>query len=137
MTRRDLQDLARIRIREASLLLRDQEPSGAYYLTGLSVECALKACIARNTRRFDFPSRNWVNASYSHDLLKLMTAAKLLAALEAEVETNPALEGNWSLVKDWKIDCRYDIIDAATAQRFYAAVTARSNGVLGWVKCHW
>jgi len=30
---------------------------GAYYLAGYAVECALKACIAKGTQRFEFPDK--------------------------------------------------------------------------------
>lgn len=56
MNRRDLKDLAAIRVREASLLLKNKQYSGAYYLAGYAVECALKACISKETRRYDFPT---------------------------------------------------------------------------------
>jgi HEPN domain-containing protein len=49
MTRKDLQKLAAIRLKEAKLLLAANAPDGAYYLAGYAVECALKACIAKAT----------------------------------------------------------------------------------------
>src|SRR5262249_10273775 len=55
MTRADLQQLSRLRRREARVLLDAGHSAGAYYLVGYAVECALKACIARSTRRYDFP----------------------------------------------------------------------------------
>ncbi|MGC2744663.1 MAG: hypothetical protein WA672_15920 [Candidatus Angelobacter sp.] len=47
-TRVDLQELAHLRLAEARLLLDGKSFAGAYYLTGLALECALKACIARS-----------------------------------------------------------------------------------------
>ena len=44
---------------------------GAYYLAGYAIECALKACIAKATRRYDFPDRKKVDASHTHDLREL------------------------------------------------------------------
>ena len=32
----------------------------AYYMIGYCVECALKACIAKQIRRFDFPDKKLV-----------------------------------------------------------------------------
>jgi HEPN domain-containing protein len=68
--RRDFQQLSRIRAREAEALLKLGLSDGAYYLAGYAVECALKACIAKGTRRYEFPdkkrpkevtSTNWTN----------------------------------------------------------------------------
>src|SRR5919106_3680906 len=42
------------------------EPSGAYYLAGYAVECGLKACIAKQVRRHEFPDRTTVNQSHTH-----------------------------------------------------------------------
>lgn len=65
MNRDDLQKLARLRLREARALLdRDLYP-GAYYLSGYVVECALKACIAKSTKKFDFPDKGRVADSTS------------------------------------------------------------------------
>ena len=61
MFRKDFQDLARTRLRDARLLLAGGAFDGAYYLGGLAVENALKACIARATQRYEFPDRNRVN----------------------------------------------------------------------------
>lgn len=77
MNRRDLQALSRERLRDANVLLRSGQHVGAYYLAGYAVECALKACIARKTRRFDFPDRKTVTASHTHDLAKLVAIAEL------------------------------------------------------------
>jgi HEPN domain-containing protein len=55
MNRKDFQELSDRRIREAKILFDAGEYSGAYYLAGYSVECALKACFASGVKRFDFP----------------------------------------------------------------------------------
>jgi len=43
VNRNDFQDLARTRIREAQALFGSGEYSGAYYLIGYAVECALES----------------------------------------------------------------------------------------------
>jgi len=77
MTRRDLQQLATLRIREARQLLQTSNFSGAYYLAGYTIELGLKACIARKTRRYDFPELTVVRDSFTHDLKKLVRIAGL------------------------------------------------------------
>jgi len=68
MNRHDLRELALIRLREARVLLKNGNYEGAYYLCGYVVECGLKACIAKQTRRYDFPDKKTVDESYTHDL---------------------------------------------------------------------
>lgn len=68
MNRRDFQELARVRLREAGALLRARHYDGAYYLAGYAVECALKACLARKVRRHEFPPKvGCVSQMYDHD----------------------------------------------------------------------
>ena len=47
--RKDLQELSKVRLKEATALLKLGLFDGAYYLAGYAVECALKACIAKGT----------------------------------------------------------------------------------------
>ncbi len=43
MDRKDLQDLSKVRLKEATALLKAGLFGGAYYLAGYAVECALKS----------------------------------------------------------------------------------------------
>jgi HEPN domain-containing protein len=136
MTRKDFQRLTRLRLKDARVLLKNGNNEGAYYLTGLAVECALKAAIARRTQRHEFPPKPAiVRGIYDHDLNKLLLAAGLEAALDAATATNTALNQNWVLVKDWTIESRY-LVTARSAQILYRAAAGR-NGVLQWLRQHW
>ena len=138
MNRYDLRELARQRVREARQLLRARAPSGAYYLAGYAVECGLKACIARRTQRYEFPSRHTVNESHTHDLEKLLRLAGLERALAQDTRTRAALGLNWDTVKDWTAQTRYDVaIDMRRARDLYRAITGRRDGVLPWVRRYW
>jgi hypothetical protein len=55
LNRGTLQLLAHSRVEEAALLLQHKYWTGAYYLTGFGVECALKSCLARAVQEHDFP----------------------------------------------------------------------------------
>jgi hypothetical protein len=55
MNRADLQALADLRVKEATILLDANCFEGAYYLLGYAIECALKACIAKQIKQHDFP----------------------------------------------------------------------------------
>ena len=58
MNRSDFQKLTELRITEARVLLESKCYEGTYYLIGYAVEFALKACIAKQTREYDFPDKN-------------------------------------------------------------------------------
>lgn len=137
MNRDDLKGLAKIRLKEARTLLKNKNYDGAYYLCGYVVECGLKACIAKQTKRYDFPNKRTVNESYTHDLTKLVKTAGLERPLDAEMRRNPEFERNWAVVKDWSEDSRYEKHTAQEAKDLYSAITNRNNGVLRWVKHYW
>lgn len=136
MTRRDFQRLTRLRLRDARTLLASGNDEGAYYLTGLAVECALKSGIARKTRKHEFPPKPAiVRGIYDHDLNKLLVAAGLEADLELAIANNAELKQNWGLVKDWTVESRY-LVSGLSADALYRATNGR-NGVLGWLRQHW
>jgi len=112
-------------------------PAGAYYLAGYAVESALKACIAKRTRRFEFPDRD-AGKLYIHDLTKLVQLAGLEPLLAARRQASKAFEANWSTVKDWSEQSRYDDSTAAKKARdLYRAITGQPNGVMKWLRQHW
>lgn len=118
MTRGELQKLAAVRLRDAEHLFNARAYSGAYHFAGLAVECAIKACIAKQTRRFEFPNKPLANAAWEHDLGKLIRVANLQNPLEQERSRSPDFDQNWSTIIEWQIDSRYDL--SATAQRLAA-----------------
>jgi HEPN domain-containing protein len=138
MNRIELQQLSRIRRREAAALLHAKLYPGAYYLIGYAVECALKACIARQTRRHDFPDKELVKKVFVHDLETLLRLAALGPDLEKDMKANKALELNWAVVKDWKESSRYiGAVSYADARDLYSACTGRKNGILPCIRVRW
>jgi len=136
--RTDLQNLARMRLREARRLLSAREYCGAYYLTGLAVECAIKARIARDTQRHEFPDKTRAGKCFDHDLEKLVKLAGLNTSLTAQCTLEPIFDANWGIVKDWKVECRYNpSMTRADAQAIYSAVASRRNGILRWLRQNW
>lgn len=116
--------------------MRGGNVEGAYYLTGLAVECAVKACIAKNTVRHNFPpSPNAIKDIYTHDLVKLIGAAKLQTTLDADMRVNHSLNKNWAVVKDWNISSRY-LTKGLNARDLCRAVAGR-NGVMQWLRQRW
>src|SRR5450759_4605255 len=99
MDRRDLQELSKIRLKEANALLKLGLCDGAYYLAGYAVECALKACIARGTQRGEFPDKRKADQSHSHSLPRLVKVAGLDEARLVRVDKDPDFGMNWDAVQ--------------------------------------
>jgi len=138
VNRKDFQSLARVRLAEARLLLKTKRFSGSFYLAGFAVECALKACIAKRTHRFDFPDKKTVDKSWKHTFKDLTEAAGLKAALKSEQERSAAFKQNWAVVKDWANESRYNsVVSYSKAHDTYVAVVARRAGVMQWLRRHW
>lgn len=137
MNRNDLKQLSLIRLGEARVLLKNKSYEGAYYLCGYVIECGLKACIAKKTKRYDFPDKKMVEESYTHSLTKLVNIAGLSIELDKEMKINPTFGNNWGTVKDWSEASRYEKHTEKEAQDLFCAITDRRHGVLQWLKLHW
>jgi HEPN domain-containing protein len=85
VNRYEFRRLAGIRLEEAKVLRRNGKFEGCYYLCGYAVECALKACISKLTKRFDFPDKTLLEGIYTHNLTQLFRIAKLEEARDAEI----------------------------------------------------
>jgi HEPN domain-containing protein len=70
------------------------EYSGAYYLAGYAVECALKACFAKGVKRYDFPDKDRAGKIFTHKLAELARLAKLDTDLAAATKANSKLDGS-------------------------------------------
>jgi HEPN domain-containing protein len=135
--RQDLRGLAMLRLREAQSLLRGGYWSGAYYLAGYAVECAIKACRAKGTERYEFPDKRRVDRSYTHKLDDLLGVAGLAPQLREAELADERLASNWSLVTEWTEEARYKLHSETDATAFLEAVQNRKDGVLSWLKQHW
>ena len=125
LNRQSLQRLADLRAAEARLLLDNGHYPGAYYLAGYAVECALKACIAKGTRQFDFPDLDRVRDSYNHDFRR-------------ECDSNQTFQDNWETVKKWHPDSRYHhFVSRLEAEELLDAITGANGGILPWIKDRW
>jgi HEPN domain-containing protein len=99
MNRKELQKLSQIRIKEAKALLDQGLYDGAYYLCGYAVECALKACVAKNVKQPDFPDKKVVLDSYIHNITKLAQVAILISELSQEKRRDSQFEVNRTLAE--------------------------------------
>jgi HEPN domain-containing protein len=126
------------RLEEARVLLESKLWTGAYYMTGLSVECALKSCLASAVKEHDFPDREFVNAMYVHNLEKLFKLnGALWVTLQADMKVDRKLNVNWSTVKDWDDGKRYDVVEELQAKALHEAVTMVGSGVMEWIRGRW
>lgn len=112
--------------------------AAAYYLLGYAVECALKACIAKQIKEYDFPDKQLVLDSYTHNLEQLLRVSGVKREIELRMSADKAVEVNWTTVKDWTEAARYDKnVPAIKARDLLNAVTDPTSGVLTWLKTVW
>jgi hypothetical protein len=138
VNRIDFQKLADMRIEEAEALLKAKKWAGAYYLAGYAVECGFKACIAKKTKRHDYPDKDFAAKCYTHKVEQLVLQAGLQVTFQTARTADPDLDVNWNVVKDWDESSRYQRKRSrAEAQELYDAITNAAHGVLPWIKSHW
>lgn len=72
MHRTEYQRLAELRLDDADVLLAAGRWGAAYYLLGYSIECALKACVAKQFGQHEIPDKRLVEKVYTHNLVTLL-----------------------------------------------------------------
>lgn len=138
MNRTDLQRLSDARVEDAEVLLQAGRWAAAYYLLGYAVECALKACAARQFQQDEVPEKALVNDFYTHRMDKLLSISGVEAALDARMKADLSFRENWKIVRDWNEAARYAHTTKETLARgLLAAVVDPDYGVLSWVKTQW
>ncbi len=142
MDRKKLQRLAKMRLKDAKALLGRKRWSGAYYLCGYVIECALKPCLLRYLGESDavFGDPNYLKrlaGCWTHDLATLVNLAGLDAGFGAARGANPVLDTFWKVAKEWKESSRYEETTEAEARGLYEAVSHQTDGVFRWIQSHW
>ena len=127
---------AESRLKDAQVLFRNRQFDGAYYLAGYAVECALKACVAKKIKRYDFPDKDLALRVYTHNLTKLLEPAGVLRLSGPEIRTVPALDAKWGVVKDWNEQSRYEKQGRKKAKAMLDAVEG-PQGILECIKEYW
>lgn len=131
-TQSDFKKLVDLRMKEAKLLLSNNEWDGAYYLVGYAVEFALKARIVAQLMNSDYyPDKKLAENFYKHDL----TLLRKMSGLEDDMKKDQVVSPQWDIVKDWSEQSRYE-----TGKQNHQAVDlfeAVDNGVLPWIKARW
>lgn len=128
-----------MRISDAeALLATGANSSGCYYMAGYAVECALKACIAKQTLAEDWPPAvEKVRKLYTHDFDTLLIAAGLSEPLADECRGNVLLKESWTIVRVWSEAERYAARTQAEAADLVTAIADPQNGVLAWLQRYW
>ena len=138
MNKKDLEKLVNIRIQEAKILFDAKSFEGAYYLAGYSLECAIKACIAKQVQQYDFPNIELARNSYSHNVIDLLGVAGLKPKLSQKEREDSDFQLNWAVAKDWNEKARYEnSVDETKAKDLYDALTDNKSGILVWLKTFW
>ncbi len=139
LNRQQFQRLTDERLADAEILFAAQRWSGAYYLAGYAVECALKACVLAYIEAHMevlFSTRRYVEDCWSHDINKLVKPAGLEKQLELAT-TSGDFKLNWRMVESWTERSRYETKSEKEAKDLLAAITDTADGVLPWLKSLW
>ena len=126
--RETFQQLAETRLVEARVLQENGHPSGAYYLAGYAVECALKAEISKRFKANEIPDKSLVNSVYTHKLIELLR----LSGLEREMKADVAMSDRWTLVSEWSEQARYTTWTSNEASGMLNAIGGE-EGLLKWL----
>jgi hypothetical protein len=139
LNRTELQQLSDERIKDAEGLLAASCWSGAYYLVGYALECALKSCVLARVEQTGiiFEDRKFAEKCWTHDLEILVKQAGLTTERGLAITADVQLGTNWLIAKDWSESYRYRFSTQQQAEKMFDAIANNSDGVLQWVKNHW
>jgi HEPN domain-containing protein len=133
--RADLQALSDIRLREADILLAGGGYDGAIYLAGYAVECAFKACIAKDTQAYEFPDKEKAQRAYTHVLTELRGQINgLTADCNAKIQNDAQFGRDWAIITQWHEDDRYRYEASVAEARDFVAAAHR---IVAWIRPNW
>ncbi len=136
VTRRELQRLSCLRLKEAEALFAAACYDGCAYLCGYVVELGLKAAVCATLKVSEYPEARLRAALRTHDLDDL----KLIAGMDDAFTTNASLVANWSVATKRKPERRYEpegSYDQVAAGEILNAIKAYPDGVLACISSHW
>ena len=108
-------------------------------MCGYAVECALKACICRRTREFDFYANPADSKdAWSHDFARLIKVADLVDEFAGARQADDQLDINWrSVERNWSPASRYETHDQDEAEQLLVSISDPTHGVLACIKQFW
>jgi hypothetical protein len=101
VTRQELRQIAKARLRDAEALCQANRFDGGLYLCGYAVETALKARICRTLKWSHWPSKGPYNNFHTHDFDVLLR----LSGVETKIRARYLI--HWSIVAGWDPESRY------------------------------
>lgn len=137
LTKKELENLAQVRLDDSIFLLSVNRCSSAYYLAGYAVELALKACIAKLVQTDTIPDKAFILATYTHKFKDLLATAGLLPEFQEAIKNDPDFAANWAIASQWSEESRYQLWDPIAAANMINAIADPQNGVFQWVKARW
>ena len=135
-TRRELQRLACLRLKEAEAPFSAGCYDGCAYLCGYVVELALKAAVCATLGVVEYPGSRLRGALKTHEFDDI----KLLAGMEKSFTANAARFANWSVASEWRPERRYEpegTHDQVAASGVLASIRDYPDGVLACISSHW
>jgi HEPN domain-containing protein len=106
LTRRELKQIARARLKDAEVLLSAKRYDGASYLCGYAVEVALKAKICEILKWKGFPSSNAEFRNYQSFKTHSLDVLLVLSGVEEKIKKR--YFRSWSVVAEWDPEARYE-----------------------------
>jgi hypothetical protein len=134
----DFEELAELHLQHAKALLDAQLYSGAYYMCGYVVECALKACICKRTDQYAFyPHPKEAQKAWSHKFKDLISLADIGERIEEDRRADDILDIYWKAVEGWSEGSRYEPRGQKVTEDLLAAVSDPAHGVLSCLRRFW
>lgn len=139
MNRIQLHSLSMERLEDARLLLSASRWSGAYYLVGYSLECALKSCVLAYVDRTGiiFQDKRYSEKCWTHDLRELVRHAGLSLELDTALNGDPSFARNWVTATRWTETSRYQFWTQLEAESLFNAIDDKNSGIMQWATKHW
>ena len=124
-----------MRLAEGQALFDAGFYSGAYYLSGYVIECALKACICKKVQQYDFPPGPDLKKShYSHIFSELVDTADLKNNLVRKRKEDRDFAESWDILTFWNERKRYEYsVKESEAGDLLRAI----RGVYPWIQERW
>jgi HEPN domain-containing protein len=128
----DFKKMALERRKDAQALFEARRYAGAYYLIGYVIEYALKAIIAKQTHRHEFPDKKRAEKSWTHNIPTLFKTAGL-----DERNANKRTKTYLATVNMWSSEARYKLtVSKKETEQLFDAVKEPNDGVLAWLKTY-
>jgi len=141
LTRNDLQDLARLRLREAEHLYKKGLYDGCVYLCGYVIEFALKARICKVLKLHRYPDEGKGSEVFrKHDFAFLLRLTGLEWVMTGSSPVHRKLRENWSIAAEWNPEARYRPVgtcDKKKARDVLSSINEEPDGVLTWLSKQW